>query len=76
MSNRQVQNVMVYEQGIECTPDYIFKAFAGCFGLFTSALIVAALGTAAGGVFWTAQNMYKLTDGSSSIIYNVQPYSA
>ena len=46
--------VSVYEDGIECTPETLFKAIAGCFGVLSSMLIVAGLGVTAAGVFWTA----------------------
>lgn len=63
--------VGVYEEGIECTPDSLFSGLAGCFGFLLSLVIVTSLGVIAGGVFWTAQNMDRLTDPSHTIKLNV-----
>jgi hypothetical protein len=54
-----------YEEGIECTPDSLFRGVAGCFGFLVSLLVVASLGMVAGGVFWTAQNMERITTKAS-----------
>ena len=40
--------VGVYEEGIECTPDSLFSGLAGCFGFLLSLVIVTSL--VAGGV--------------------------
>ncbi len=54
--------VGVYEEGIECTPDSLFSGLAGCFGFLLTLIVVASLGVVAGGVFWTAQNMDRITE--------------
>ena len=60
--------VGVYEEGIECTPDSLFSGLAGCFGFLVSMVIVTALGVIAGGVFWTAQNMDRITNQDNVVI--------
>tara|TARA_B110000046_G_C12937255_1_gene374146 strand:- start:461 stop:715 length:255 start_codon:yes stop_codon:yes gene_type:complete len=54
----------VYEEGVECTPDVLFRSLAGCFGFLLSVVVVTALAIIAAGVFWTAQNIERLTDGN------------
>ena len=58
----------VYEDGIECTPDSMFKGLAGCCGFILSLVVVVSLGITAGGVFWSAQSISKLTDGTHRIL--------
>ena len=65
------RSVAVYEDGLECTPDSLFKGLAGCFGFLLSLVVVASLGVIAGGVFWTAQNMDRITDTAHAIKINV-----
>ena len=67
MSSRGKQTA-VYEEGIECTPDTLFKGLAGCFGFLLSLVVVTSLGVIAAGVFWTAQNMDRITDSGDYII--------
>lgn len=62
----QQVTVGAYEEGIECTPDSLFRGLAGCFGFLLSLVIVTSLGVIAGGVFWTAQNMAAITDTNPS----------
>jgi hypothetical protein len=61
----------VYEDGLECTPDTLFKGLAGCFGFLLTCVIVASLGVIAGGVFWTAQNMDRITDAGHFVTLNL-----
>ncbi len=63
--------VGVYEEGIECTPDSLFNGLAGCFGFLLSLTVVTSLGVIAGGVFWTAQNMDRITNSANYVIMNV-----
>ena len=71
-SRVQEKKVNVIEDGIECTPDGIYKGVASCFGFMLSLLVVTALGIAAGGIFWTAQSMYALTSGKKEIIVSMR----
>ena len=70
MSSRKAE-VGVYEGGIECTPDSLFDGLAGCFGFLLSLTVVTSLGVIAGGVFWTAQNMDRLTNSANYVIINL-----
>ena len=63
--------VGVYEEGIECTPDSLFAGLAGCFGFLLSLVVVTSLGVIAGGVFWTAQNMDRITADDKFIVMNL-----
>jgi hypothetical protein len=60
-------NVAVYDDGLECTPESLFKGLAGCFGFLITLIIIASLGIIAGGVFWTAQNMDRITDANHAV---------
>lgn len=55
------RSVAVYEDGLECTPESLFKGLAGCFGFLLTLIVVASLGVIAGAVFMTAQNMDRIT---------------
>ena len=57
-----------HEEGIECTPDSLFRGLAGCLGFLLSLVVVTALGVTASGVFWTAQNMDRITDAGNYVI--------
>ena len=59
------------EDGIECTPDSLFRGLAGCFGFLLTLVTVASLGVIAGGVFWTAQNMDRITDSNYAVQMNL-----
>ena len=65
------RSVAVYEDGLECTPESLFKGLAGCFGFLLTLIVVASLGVIAGGVFWTAQNMDRITNPNHSVIMHV-----
>ena len=54
-------DVMPPTQGIECTPEGLVKAVAGCFGFMLSVVMVVALCLTAVGMFWTAQNFDRVT---------------
>ena len=60
-----------YEDGIECTPEGLFKGLAGCFGFLLSLVVVASLGVIAGGIFWTAQSMDKITNTDATLTNQV-----
>lgn len=66
-----------YEDGVECTPEGLFKGLAGCFGFLLSLVVVASLGVIAGGIFWTAQNMDRITNTDSQatkdVFLNIRP---
>lgn len=65
-STMKTAQIGVYEEGIACEPDALFKGLAGCFGFLLTCTIVASLGIIAGGVFWTAQNVDRITDKDNS----------
>lgn len=73
MSTSRTSQV-TYDDGIECTPDSIFKGVASCFGLLLSSIFTVSLSITAAGLFWTAQSMYALTHGDNTIIVSMQPY--
>ena len=50
------------EAGIECSPGSCARACGACLALLLSLVAIAALGVIAGGTFWTAQSMYRVTD--------------
>lgn len=52
---------------IECTPDAIVASCGGCAVCFISFTAVAAMCVIAGGSFWAAQALEKLTDGTTHI---------
>ena len=70
-STQSRSSAAVYEDGIECTPDSLLKGLAGCFGFLLTCVIVASLGVIAGGVFWTAQNMDRITDVGHAVTLNL-----
>lgn len=55
------------EAGMECTPGGCAKACGACLVFMISLVGVAALGVIAGGAYWTAQSMYRVTDNEHSI---------
>ena len=65
------QTVGVYEEGIECTPESLFKGLAGCFGFLLSLVLATSLGVIAAGVFWTAQNMDRITSSGAHVLMEV-----
>ena len=65
-------NIGVYEEAVECTPESIYKALVGCFGLLISLLLVLSLGMTAGGIFWAAQSINALTSGERQVIVSLQ----
>lgn len=71
-TSQGIPNIGVYEEGIECTPESIYKALVGCFGLLISLLLVLCLGLTAGGVFWAAQSVNALTSGERQVIVSLQ----
>lgn len=66
LSKKTMPSKTTYEEGIECTPASLVRGLAGCFGFLLSVVVVTSLGVIAGGVFWTAQSMDKITDGDKS----------
>ncbi len=69
MSSRTttVATVDPVEEGIECTPEGLVKGLAGCFGFLLSLIMCVALGITAGGIFWTAQSVERLTSNEHFI---------
>lgn len=55
------------EAGIECSPGACAKACGGCLMFLISLSAISALGVIAGGSFWTAQSMYRVTDGGNKV---------
>ena len=55
-----------YDEGIECTPEGLSRGLAGCFGFLLTLVMVTSLGVVAGGIFWTAQNMDRITNTDES----------
>ena len=55
------------DKDLECTPETLFKGLAGCFGFLLTCIVVASLGIIAGGIFWTAQNMDRITSSDHYI---------
>ena len=65
------------DDGIECTPDSLFRGVAGCIGFMMTLLSVASLSVIAAGVFWTAQQMDKITDKTHHMLLQLDGvYSA
>ena len=56
------------EAGIECSPGACAKACGGCLMFMISLTAISALGVIAGGTFWTAQSMYRMTDSKNRIM--------
>lgn len=55
------------EVGIECSPRTCAESCGSCIMFLLSLGAVSALGVIAGGAFWTAKSMYRITDGDSDI---------
>lgn len=53
--------------GIECTPTGCAQLCASCLMFLLSLTTISALGVIAGGAFWSAKAMYRITDGHSSV---------
>lgn len=62
------------ETGIECSPGACASVCGSCLMFLMSLASIAALGVIAGGSFWTAQSMYRVTDNSHHV--NVKLCSA
>lgn len=52
---------------MECSAGGCAKACGACLVFMISLVGVAALGVIAGGAYWTAQSMYRVTDNEHSI---------
>lgn len=50
------------ETGIECSPRATTHICGAFLALLLSLVAIASLGVIAGGAFWTAQSMYRITD--------------
>ena len=59
---------------VQCTPDALFKGTAGCIGFLMTLLSVASLSVIAAGVFWTAQQMDKITDETHTMLMQLEGY--
>lgn len=57
---------------IECSPDALFQGVAGCIGFLMTLLSVASLSVIAAGVFWTAQQLDKITDETHTILLQME----
>ena len=57
---------------IQCTPDALFKNAAGCIGFFMTLLYVASLSVIAAGVFWTAQQLNRVTDDTHTMLLQLE----
>lgn len=57
---------------IECSPESLFKGVAGCIGFLMTLLSVASLSVIAAGVFWTAQQLDKITDETHTIVLQME----
>lgn len=64
------------ESGIECSPAACTKACGACLALLLSLTAVASLGVIAGGAFWHAQSVYRLTDNKHLVHVNHCCYPA
>lgn len=65
MSRHGSQPVYTEEAGIECTPKAFVQTCAGCLSFCITLVAIASLGVIAGGSFWAAQAMSRLTDGEN-----------
>jgi hypothetical protein len=59
---------------IQCTPDALFKGAAGCIGFLMTLLSVASLSVIAAGVFWTAQQLDKVTDSTHTMLLQMEGF--
>ena len=55
------------ENGIECTPTGCAQMCATCLMFLLSLTTISALGVIAGGAFWSAQALNRMTDGENRI---------
>lgn len=55
------------DSSIECTPAGCAQMCASCLMFLLSLTTISALGVIAGGAFWSAKAMYRITDGSSVV---------
>lgn len=54
--------------------DALFKGAAGCIGFLMTLLSVASLSVIAAGVFWTAQQMDKITDETHTMLLQLEGF--
>lgn len=52
---------------IECTPTGCAQMCATCLMFLLSLTTISAMGVIAGGAFWSAQALHRMTDGESRI---------
>lgn len=64
--------VGIYNDGIECSPDALYRGLAGCFGFLLTCMIATSLSVIAGGVYWTAQNLDRVTNTGHFVLLDVQ----
>lgn len=55
------------DNGVECTPNGCAQMCATCLMFLLSLTTISALGVIAGGAFWSAKAMYRITDGHSAV---------
>ena len=60
----------VQEEGgaLECSPGTCASVCSGCLMFLISLIAVASLGVIAGGAFWTATAMHRVTDGNKEAV--------
>ena len=57
----------IEETGIQCGPDIVARYFTSFIMFIISFAAIASMGVIAGGSFWAAQSMARLTDGVNRI---------
>ena len=67
-----VRSVPKNDSAIQCTPDALFKSAAGCIGFLMTLLSVASLSVIAAGVFWTAQQLNRVTDDTHTMLLQME----
>ena len=70
MSTKPGNRTVAYtqdESGIECSPGACAQACGACLMFLMSLVAIASLGVIAGGSFWTAQSMYRVTSNSHRV---------
>lgn len=55
------------ETGIQCGPDIVAQYFTSFIMFMISFSAIASMGVIAGGSFWAAQSMARVTDGAHRI---------
>lgn len=64
------RTTVAYEQddaGIECSPSGCAEMCGSCLMFIMTLAAIASLGIIAGGSFWTAQSMYRVTSNANTV---------